>query len=53
MIKMMLQEVLKRFESRLGKRVWDEGEIKHISKVIICQHKERVLRCSYGKAGKG
>lgn len=31
MIKMMLQEVLKGFESRWGERAWDEGEVPHIS----------------------
>lgn len=38
MIKMMLQEVLKGFESRLGERVWGKGEVKHIFKVISYQH---------------
>jgi len=33
MIKMMLQEVLKGFESRLGKRVWGKGEVKGTSKL--------------------
>lgn len=30
MIKMMLQEVLKGFESRLGERAWDKGEVKDV-----------------------
>ena len=33
MIKMMLQEVLKGFESRRGKRVWGKGEVKGTSKL--------------------
>lgn len=53
MIEMMLQEVLKGFESRLGERVWGKGEVKHIFKVISYQHIARVLRCSYGKPVKG
>lgn len=53
MIKTMLQEVLEGFESRLGERVWDKGEVKHISKVISSQHKEWVRRCSYEKPVKG
>lgn len=40
MIKMMLQEVLKGCESRLGKRVWGKGEVKCVSKVIIYQHRK-------------
>lgn len=53
MIKMMLQEVLKGFESRLGERGWGKGEVKHTFKVISYQHKERILRCRYGKPVKG
>lgn len=40
MIKMMFQEVLEGFESRLGERVWDKGEVKYIFKVISFQYKE-------------
>lgn len=45
MIKMMLLEELKGFESRLGKRASDKGEVKYVPHVISYQHKRRALWC--------